>query len=347
MKNKKNKKHNKKYLLFFALLFVLLEAASFITYCASYRSSQNEIINRDSVQLNFQGEKNNLFDLVVLGDSLSYSSFSTITLWQDRGISAYVLGIPGEKITEAKRLLAEAMQTQTPKAIVLETNLLYRKLNQKSVVRNDMLEKFQRSFLIFQYHNCWKQLLHLRGGSDYFAYYRGYRAYTQHEPVEDISDYMKESSREKKIERVNLKVFDEIVQMCREKDLPLILYSAPSPKCYSMSKHNRIQALADQYGLTYVDLNLSAEEMGIDWERDFRDGGDHLNEYGAPKAMKVLEKTLDALNLPDRRGDSDQQEWDERVNEYTQRFKDREKAEGSPEEETETDAANKVPGEAV
>ena len=63
--------------------------------------------------------------------------------------------------------------------------------------------------------------------------------------------------------------------------------------------------------------------------------------------MKVLEKTLDALNLPDRRGDSDQQEWDERVNEYTQRFKDREKAEGSPEEETETDAANKVPGEAV
>ena len=107
MKNKKNKKHNKKYLLFFALLFVLLEAASFITYCASYRSSQNEIINRDSVQLNFQGEKNNLFDLVVLGDSLSYSSFSTITLWQDRGISAYVLGIPGEKITEAKRLLAE------------------------------------------------------------------------------------------------------------------------------------------------------------------------------------------------------------------------------------------------
>lgn len=44
-----------------------------------------------------------------------------------------------------------------------------------------------------------------------------------------------------------------------------------------MQRHNEVQALADALAVPYLDLNLNTEELGIDWNLDTLDGGDHLN----------------------------------------------------------------------
>ena len=43
-----------------------------------------------------------------------------------------------------------------------------------------------------------------------------------------------------------------------------------------------IQALADQYGLEYYDLNLMPDQVKIDWKKDTRDKGEPFESYRRP-----------------------------------------------------------------
>ena len=42
------------------------------------------------------------------------------------------------------------------------------------------------------------------------------------------------------------------------------------------------------HDIKYNDLNLIYKDLGIDFEKDTADGGDHLNIYGAKKVSKYL-----------------------------------------------------------
>ena len=73
-----------------------------------------------------QGEKEHTIDLLVVGDSESYTTVSPMQLWQEQGITAYVCGKPGQKIQESYYALKTAFKTQSPKMVLLETNVIYR-----------------------------------------------------------------------------------------------------------------------------------------------------------------------------------------------------------------------------
>ena len=66
----------------------------------------------------------------------------------------------------------------------------------------------------------------------------------------------------------------------------LLLVSAPNPLYWNTAKHNAIQAWCDQNQVTYVDYNLKLDELNMNWQEDYRDGGDHLNSNGAKKFIK-------------------------------------------------------------
>lgn len=69
-----------------------------------------------------------------------------------------------------------------------------------------------------------------------------------------------------------------------------------------MQRHNEVQALADALAVPYLDLNLNTEELGIDWNLDTLDGGDHLNYTGCQKATAYLQRYMQThYTLPDRR----------------------------------------------
>ena len=112
---------------------------------------------------------------------------------------------------------------------------------------------------------------------------------------------MRADSGEAKISRRSLNLLRRIARICREHDAELILISTPSTVNWNMKRHNRVQKLADKLGATYIDMNLLADEIPIDWSVDSYDAGDHLNYTGAVKATAYLGKYLSEAGLPDRR----------------------------------------------
>ena len=110
---------------------------------------------------------------------------------------------------------------------------------------------------------------------------------------------------------------DEIISLCKENNVTLVLYSAPSPKNYDGEKHNGIERYANEKNLAYVDLNLKTSELEIDWAKDTADHGDHLNLSGAQKTTRFLGTYLkDQFDLEDHRGDENLKEWDISLEEY-------------------------------
>ena len=62
----------------------------------------------------------------------------------------------------------------------------------------------------------------------------------------------------------------------------------------------------------YLDMNLKTEELQIDWEKDTRDGGDHLNFAGATKVTAFLGSYLKGnYALSDHRQDEVYSSWNE------------------------------------
>ena len=76
---------------------------------------------------------------------------------------------------------------------------------------------------------------------------------------------------------------------------------------------------AQELGVPYLDGNML--ELGIDWDRDSYDGGDHLNYYGAAKVTGWLGTYLqENASLTDCREDPDYTQWNRDFTAFRQRL---------------------------
>ena len=198
--------------------------------------------------------------------------------------------------------------------VLLETNVIYRYKGDMAGIQTLLSELRSYYFPIFRFHDVWKPLL--TGERYQGEAYKGFRIRTGVKPYREGS-YMKETTEQKKIEKMNLHYMEKIIKLCRENGADLLLYSGPSPVNYNFRKHNGLAAFAKEKGLTYLDLNL--EELGINWETDTTDKGDHLNLSGAEKVTRHLGKFLaESRELPDRRGMEGFEEWDENAEKFAE-----------------------------
>ena len=251
----------------------------------------------------------NSIDLLFLGDSEAYSGFVPLQLWQDRGIASFVCASVDQKPYETVTFLETALQNQRPQVVVLETNVLYRVYSTK-----DRIEPTAQALLpLLRYHDRWKHLS-LRDLSvpSYTGAYpdRGYHLLTGAEPRLDLTGYMAPMDEREPLSEANRASLETLCRLCREQGAELILYSIPSPQNWTMRRHNTMEDLARELGLTYLDGNLLP--LNIDWNTDTYDSGDHLNYYGAVKATAHLGTWLaENRALPDHRADPTYSDWDQ------------------------------------
>lgn len=299
--------------LFVGIFALLLFLSSLILRTKEVtRSGKNLTDMRNGVIL----ENENMVDVIIMGDSLSYSSIIPIQLYRDYGITSYISGTAAQQPHETYRILKKAFETQKPRYVLLETNCIFRNYPVKDAIYSAIRDVFP----VFTYHNRWKELkladFKMKRKYTYFQNSKGFR-FSGIYSAADISNYMVPYDTIEKIPKKNYNLLADIRKLCEENNAELIFVSVPSVKCYSMPKHNALVSYTDKEGLKYFDMNTCWKEIGIDWNTDTRDKGDHLNYYGAVKVSDYLAKYLMELGgLIDHRQDDKYKSWNEDMKDF-------------------------------
>lgn len=308
-----------RFFAFFLVLVLLLAGSSSIFRVIAQNSDEVAERNRSGVGL--QKEKEDTIDVILVGDSESYTSVIPPQMWQEKGFTSYACGQAGQRAQETYSMLKRAFKKQSPKVVVIETNLLFRYENLATEVKKTLSENVYDCFPVLRYHDMWKKIL-FKNSEEIKPDFKGFEIRTGISAYTGDAVYMKETAEKEEIHRYVKGYLDAIIGLCRENGAEVFFYSAPSPKNYNYKRHNAIQEFADEKGVPYLDLNLKTEELGIDWSQDTMDEGDHLNLYGAQKVTKYMADILvEQYELTDRRNDEKYQDWNVCAEAYQEQLK--------------------------
>lgn len=262
-------------------------------------------------------EPENTIDVIVVGDSETYSAYSPLQIWKEHGITSYVCGTNAQRLCDTLGVLKSSFETQSPKLVVLETNCLYRYAGVKQSedwMRNEM----EKVFPVFRYHNRWKQAFAMvdteeQQKQERESIRKGFKLRTNALPYEG-GEWMVETDKRAEFGGMAEEYLMEIYKLCQENNAELVLVTTPAPKNWTYAKHNTVSDWALEHNVTYLDMNLLHEDMQIDWSKDTRDGGDHLNYKGAKKLTSYFGNYLEEnFELADHREDEDYKFWNEAV----------------------------------
>lgn len=111
---------------FFAILLLLFGLISMKT--DSFMLSNDSIVpSRDKTIYRVRREPADSLDVIIVGDSLTYSSISPLQLWKEHGFTSYVCGQWGQKIIETEDMLKTALRRQKPR--VIDSSVQYNMLS--------------------------------------------------------------------------------------------------------------------------------------------------------------------------------------------------------------------------
>ena len=298
---------------FLLILAVLIGAATFVVQPKNNTQAAGMHNSRANGIL---GEPENTIDVLVLGSSEVYCSIIPMEIWKDHGITSYVCGTNGQRLYQAEEFLRDALKTQKPKIVVLETLALYDRYGQ-----TEALPEMAEAWLpILRYHDRWKNL----GAVDWYQPVRythvqadkGYQLYREHDAA-DTAGYMEPTEIATPIPATNIRYLENMRRLCQKSGAQLVLLSTPSTINWNGRWHNGTVAQAEKMGIVYLDLNCMQQEVPIDWEVDTRDKGDHMNYTGAKKVTAFLGQWLEETGLfEDKRSQEAYGQWNRFLQEY-------------------------------
>lgn len=300
---------------FLALLCALMVAASYL-FMPKNNHKAFGVSDAEMLASGILGEKEDSIDVLVVGDSEAYSSISPMQIWEERGFRSYLCSTPAQPLYDSYRFLRQALERQSPKVVVLETNAIFRpyKLN------DYLLSRAKNLFSVLRYHDRWKALkvndfvrpVEYTWTDDL----KGFR-YNPAVAAASTQNYMLPSEASAPIPTLNEACLEDMIALCQENNAELLLVSTPSTINWNNARHNSIAAFAKENNLTYLDLNTMTREVPIDWARDTRDRGDHLNYAGAVKVSAFLGKYLqDTYGLADQRDAAHDNSWNDALGRY-------------------------------
>lgn len=232
----------------------------------------------------FLSEENYSLDCIVFGNSDAYNGFYPAVFKEECGLNTYVSGNASQEMGAIDALLKKALKKQNPKLVILDVDVLS---------ANSTLVKSRAEYLIrlFTYHGRWKQLRkedfttlpkESLGKDEKMGFIE-----THKEKSVKNRDYMKTKKYTSKISlrtKINLELF---VKECRESGAELLFIKLPSTDRWNEARSNAIREYSEALGVEFLDMNL-LDDYEIDFDHDFRDGGNHMNINGAKKASAYL-----------------------------------------------------------
>lgn len=262
-------------------------------------------------------EPDDTIDMVVVGNSEAYTSIIPMELWKYYGFTSYLCASPEQPLPVSVKLAGESVKHQKPKVIMLEASNIHNTYDLSDA--SDQILNYVLK--VFQYHDRWKHL----GKEDFTSkpeyntvnYMKGYEYANDVNGCEKQSLEKKNDNNPELIPKSNQLYLKMINQICKQNGAKFIIVSVPSYKYWSNEVHEVIKEFCDKNEIEYVDLNTCEDEISIDWKKDTRDNGEHLNYSGAIKVTEYIGKYLNKEKiLEDHRNDEKYKHWNEQYNSY-------------------------------
>jgi hypothetical protein len=288
-------KNIKKAALFVLGLVVLLATSSALIGPKDYAAFNYADVRTKLKSLDKEADYS--IDVVCAGNSQSFYACSPLLIYKEFGFTSYDTGTAGQRLCDTYAVLSETYKTQAPKLVVLEVDGVIDAHPGVHEKEDDyFFNAAETVFPILHYHSVYysslpKSLVNLTSSRRNEKLLKGYHLRTDVKPYdtdgEDSDAYMYVDEDYQMTDTAK-SYLEKIVDLARSQGSEIMFLSAPSATNWTMNKHEAVSEIAESKGIYYLDMNLQLEKIGIDWEVDTCDGGEHLNSSGAKKTSSYL-----------------------------------------------------------
>ena len=278
----------------------------------------------------FYEQPKNSMDVLFLGTSQCYNSFSPELLYSEYEINSYNLGSSMQSTALSYYWLKEALRYQNPSVVVFQVyNMIpYGYSEPENVIWNSREAQIRQAvdymkwsrvkieclwelcrrdttmsmdsfvFPMIRYHDRWEEL----GEADYnLGYLDRLKIHKGYKLVTDKVGYtgyeplnMENSVIIGETDSLLTDYVDAIVELCRKNDIKLIFVRTPYVGA-TEEEYLRIKEYAMINNIDYYDLNLKElyEKIGYDFDNDNVDSA-HANFEGAKKITSFIGEIIEA-----------------------------------------------------
>lgn len=267
----------------------------------------------------------NTIDVACFGTSHVYLGINPVLMWDDYGIRGAVFGAGSQPAWSQYAYLCDVLKTQKPELVVYDvyqmgygkyTNEDYDIYTEKTIIGlrpsfskaatlYDVYENYVSSEEGMRWNLIWLlptnhtkyKTLQMRLYKNDIKYRHDallgywYENKSVPAPAESHYDYHPENCKDvipcvESEERYLRKA----IELCQSKDVPIVLTNVftTTTSDEHTGRYNYIRQVASEYGVDFVNGCEYFEQIGIDEQTDYQDGGNHLNYYGAQKFTKWL-----------------------------------------------------------
>ena len=279
--------------------------------------------------------EDNTVDVLVLGSSHAYQTVNTGMLWQEYGISSFVLAGSDQPLWNTYYYLKEALNTQTPHLIILDAYKTTKVTDYSEdyfIISNTFGMKWSKNkieaiklsapqerwgqfmFSYIQYHSRYTDLSRAdftkNQGNPLYENWKGFSC-NMNTTVYDTPNVSEVTEREALSPKTET-YYRKIIELAAENDIPLLIVVSPYAGIDETDQAmlNTATDIASEYNVDFVNYNLLYDEIGIDFSCDVADVH-HLNYKGSQKYTKSLGKyVINHYDIPDRRGNDKYESWE-------------------------------------
>lgn len=310
--------------ILFCIIFILI--TSRVYQVLSWKDTGGDYL---TIFNDFYHMEDNLIDVLFMGSSRCYCAIDNSRLWTEYGIASFNFSISGQDLVSTYYCLAEALKTQKPKVVCIESygavfegyqsvgnlyrNTLPLKLSANSyeAVQNLITDGNPMDYWLKWpiIHTRYSELK-ARDFEKDLPVYLGYQADFHTEEIQGTPLYIGDEAiptAEK-----NEEYLGKIIALAKDHDISLCFFVAPYAAPDTDQRIYRyVEQIARANGADFLNMLALKEELGMDTHTDYNNWF-HTNYFGAEKVTHYMGEYLKAhYALPDRRDDVRYHIWDE------------------------------------
>ena len=288
----------------------------------------------------------NQLDILFIGDSSIYKGVSPMQIYEKTGITSYNYNAPSARVYMSYYFLQNALLKQQPKVVFVDTVTMFYTRKEDEPIRrqsfdymdlskvkidminddvfdNNFFDKISYILPIFRYHDRWQEINYdsiKESKKDYQSITKGFLLSTSIEPNKNGYNYLNGNEEYNEIKKYNLEYLYKIINLCKEKNIELVLLGLPDTKVWNQKSSDTIKKIADKEGVIFLDIN-DKKKYPINWNTDTEDGGGHMNIIGATRITNYIIDYLQSnYKLPDHRQDKNYSNWNKDLKIYQLKY---------------------------